>query len=120
MTRSFTDRLFGGVCGGLGAVMHISPWWFRAAFLVLGVVTSGTFIALYILLWWIIPQESLVDKRRARPERLLMVILLIIATLIGWLAAASGSFRTESGQDLFWPIIFLILAIVFFLKQVRS
>lgn len=120
MTRSFTDRLFGGVCGGLGAVMHISAWWFRAAFLILGAVTSGTFIALYILLWWIIPQESLVDKRRARPERLLMVILLIIAALIGWLAAANGSFRAESGQDLFWPIIALILAVVFFLKQVRS
>src|ERR1041384_5468885 len=63
MYRSFTDRVLGGVCGGLAAVFPINAWVFRAAFMVLSIVTSGAFAALYILLWWFVPQESLVGRR---------------------------------------------------------
>lgn len=120
MYRSFTDRVFGGVCGGLGAVFPISAWWFRAAFIVLSLLTTGAFAALYVLLWWLIPQESLVGRRRGGAGRLLVVLILMIITFIGWLMQSSGQLQSPTGQDLFWPIMLLALSVVFFFKQVRS
>lgn len=119
MYRSFTDRVFGGVCGGLGAVLHINAWWLRAGFVLLALLTSGAFALLYIILWWALPQESLVGRRRRGAGRLLLVILLVAATVAGWLASYSGGLRGPSGQDLFWPALLLVASSVFFLRQVR-
>ncbi len=118
MYRSFTDRVLGGVCGGLAAVFPISAWWFRAAFILLALITSGAFAALYVLLWWFVPQESLVGRRRGGAGRLLVVIILIILTLVGWLLQSSGQLKSPTGQDLFWPIMLLALSLVFFFRQV--
>src|SRR4026207_1219314 len=76
MYRSFTDRVFGGVCGGLGALLPVNPWVFRVIFVILAVMTLGAFAALYVLLWWLIPQESLVGRQRGGAGLLLLVILL--------------------------------------------
>jgi phage shock protein PspC (stress-responsive transcriptional regulator) len=118
MYRSFTNRVLGGVCGGLAAVFPISVWWFRAAFIVLSLVTAGAFAALYVLLWWLLPQESLIERHRGGASRLILVIILTIITLIGWLAQANGQLKSPTGQDLFWPAMLLALSVVFFFKQV--
>jgi phage shock protein PspC (stress-responsive transcriptional regulator) len=118
MYRSFTDRVLGGVCGGLAAVLPISAWWFRAAFIVLSLLTAGAFAALYVLFWWLLPQESLVERRRGGASRLMLVIILTITTAIGWLAQTSGQLKSPTGQDLFWPVMLLALSLVFFFKQV--
>lgn len=57
MYRSFTDRIFGGVCGGLAAIIPLNVWWFRFAFALLTLITTGAFAALYLLFWSIIPQK---------------------------------------------------------------
>jgi len=119
MYRSFTDRVLGGVCGGLGDVLHVNAWWFRAAFVVLTIITTGAFALLYLILWWMLPQESLVGRRRRGSGRLLVVIILVAATLAGWLAAINGGLRGPSGQDLYWPGLILVAGAVFFLRQVR-
>ncbi len=120
MYRSFTDRVLGGICGGLGAVFGISAWWFRVAFVLLSLVTVGAFVALYVLLWWIIPQESLTERRRGGSGRLLVTIVLVILTLAGWYLSNTGLLVSPSGQNLYWPILLLVLGAVFFLKQVRA
>lgn len=118
MYRSFTDRVFGGVCGGLGASLPIGSWWFRAAFIVLAIVTGGAFAALYVLLWWLLPMQSLAERQRGGGGRLLLVIVLTLATFIGWLAHSNGQLMSETGQDLYWPVLLLALSIVFFFRQV--
>jgi phage shock protein PspC (stress-responsive transcriptional regulator) len=120
MYRSFTNRVFGGVCGGLAAVFPMSAWWFRAAFILLAIVTAGAFAALYVLLWWLLPHQSLAERRRGGAGRLLLVIILIVVTALGWLAQASGQLKSTTGQDLFWPVMLLALSLVFFLRQVRA
>jgi phage shock protein C len=120
MYRSFTDRVLAGVCGGLGAVFGISAWWFRFAFVILSIVTTGAFAALYVLLWWIIPQESLVGRRRGGSGRLLLTIILAVLTLVGWFASTNGFLVSPSGQNLYWPIVAFLLGAVFFLRQVRA
>jgi phage shock protein PspC (stress-responsive transcriptional regulator) len=120
MFRSFTDRVFGGVCGGLGAVFPLNAWWFRVLFLVMSIVSMGAFAALYLLLWWIVPQESLAQRRRGSSGRLLLAILLTVLTVGGWVASLNGVLLSPSGTDLYWPIILMALGVVFFLRQVRA
>ena len=120
MVRSFTDHIFGGVCGGLAAIIPLNVWWFRLAFALLTFLTTGAFAALYLLFWWIIPQESLAVRQTGGSGRLLLVIVLIILTLIGWVASITGNLQSPSGQNLFAPILLLVLAITFFLRQVRG
>lgn len=120
MYRSFTDRIFGGVCGGLAAIIPLNVWWFRLAFAVLTLITAGAFAALYLLFWWIIPQESLAVRQTGGSGRLLLVIILFLITLAAWVASMTGSLQGPSGQSLFAPILVLMLAIAFFLRQVRG
>jgi phage shock protein PspC (stress-responsive transcriptional regulator) len=120
MYRSFTDRVLGGVCGGLGAVLRVNAWWLRAVFVGLALLTSGAFALLYVILWWMLPQESLVGRRRGGSGRLLLVTILIAVTAAGWFASNNGGLRGPTGQDLFSPAMFLLAGSVFFLRQVRA
>lgn len=54
--RSATNKVIGGVCGGLGNYFNIDPVLFRVIFLVLFVgACSG--LLLYIIMWIVIPME---------------------------------------------------------------
>lgn len=118
MLRSFSDRVFGGVCGGLAASLHISSLWVRVLFVVLTLASLGAFAALYLLLWWIVPQESQTRKRRGMP--LFFVLILIVLTAAAWAGRDLGQLTTPSGVNLFWPGAAVILSAVFFLRQVRA
>lgn len=56
--RSLSDRWLGGVCGGLGQVTGVPSWVWRLAF-VFGLMFAGCGLALYILLWILVPPEQL-------------------------------------------------------------
>lgn len=120
MYRSFTDRVLGGVCGGLGALLPVNSWWFRAAFVALALLTGGAFAALYLLLWWLLPQDSPLNRRRGSAWRLLLVVALALATGAAWAAHVGGSLKSPTGQDIFWPGMLLALSAVFFLRQLRG
>jgi len=54
--RSVTDKMLGGVCGGLAEYFDIDPVIVRLLF-VLAVIFGGSGILAYIILWIIIPQK---------------------------------------------------------------
>jgi len=56
--RSLSDRWLGGVCGGIGQITGTPSWVWRLVF-TLGAVFAGCGLALYILLWILVPQEQL-------------------------------------------------------------
>jgi len=56
--RSLTDRWLGGVCGGIAQATSVPAWVWRLAF-TFGIVFAGTGLALYVLLWILVPQEQL-------------------------------------------------------------
>jgi phage shock protein PspC (stress-responsive transcriptional regulator) len=58
LRRSLTDRWLGGVCGGIAQVTGVPSWVWRLIF-TFGLVFAGTGLALYILLWILVPQEQL-------------------------------------------------------------
>jgi phage shock protein C len=59
--RSETDRMIGGVCGGLAEYFSFDPTIVRLAFVLLSVWGGGGVLA-YLIAWVIIPTESSIDK----------------------------------------------------------
>ncbi|RPI65200.1 MAG: PspC domain-containing protein [Ignavibacteriales bacterium] len=57
--RSVTDKMLGGVCGGLAEYFSIDPVLVRLIF-VLAVIFGGSGILAYIILWIIIPQKPFI------------------------------------------------------------
>lgn len=57
LTRSRTNRMLGGVCGGLGEYLRMDPTIIRLLFLVLIFGTEFGFL-LYLLLWILVPEEG--------------------------------------------------------------
>jgi phage shock protein PspC (stress-responsive transcriptional regulator) len=120
MTRSFTERIFGGVCGGIATSIGVSPWTLRILFVILAVVSLGAFALLYVMLWWAMPQESLVGQKRGGTLGTLFVLLLIVLVIGAWVGRDMGWLRGPTGQDLYWPAMLLMLSAIFLLRQVRA
>lgn len=55
--RSQTEKMIGGVCGGLGEVLDIDPTIVRVVFVLLGLL-GGHGVLLYIILWLIMPRQD--------------------------------------------------------------
>nr|EGQ40787.1 MAG: putative stress-responsive transcriptional regulator [Candidatus Nanosalinarum sp. J07AB56] len=57
ITRSKSDRILGGVCGGLGEHFDIDPTLIRLGF-VAALLFGGSGPILYLIAWLIIPTEG--------------------------------------------------------------
>jgi len=54
--RSRTERMIAGVCGGLAEHFQIDPTWVRLIF-ILFFFLGGSALALYLIMWFIVPLE---------------------------------------------------------------
>jgi phage shock protein C len=54
--RSRTDRVLGGVCGGMGRATGVESWVWRLIFAVLFIFAGAGLLA-YVLLWIFVPSE---------------------------------------------------------------
>jgi phage shock protein C len=63
--RSKTDRMLGGVCGGLGIYLGIDPTLIRILFFIL-IFGGGSGFWIYLLLWALIPEEGEAQSRDFR------------------------------------------------------
>ena len=55
--RSKSDRMLGGVCGGLAQLLDIDPTIVRVVFVFLALL-GGHGLLLYLILWLIMPPED--------------------------------------------------------------
>ena len=56
LSRSRSNSMLAGVCGGLGEFFGVNPFWFRLAF-ILALAPGGIpGIAGYLILWFIMPK----------------------------------------------------------------
>lgn len=119
MTRSFTNRVLGGVFGGLGGSRPSAVWGLRGLWVLFSIVSLGAGVLLYVALWWVMPQESLVsERRRGQPLVGLLVIGLTVSVIAAWIGQQTGQLVTESGQSLYWPVLLTLLGAVYALRQV--
>ncbi len=58
LRRSRHNRVFAGVCGGLEEFYGISAFWFRLAFVIATIPGGVPGIAVYLILWLIIPKSD--------------------------------------------------------------
>lgn len=57
-----SNKIFGGVLGGIGEYMEIDPVWLRLGYLVFGFINFGAAVLLYIIALIIMPKdEEIVD-----------------------------------------------------------
>ncbi len=59
--RSETDKILGGVAGGLGEYFNIDPNIIRIIFVLLAVF-GGSGIVIYLILWLLLPKKSSLEK----------------------------------------------------------
>lgn len=120
MTRSFTDRVLGGVCGGIAASLRLNGWIIRAVFVGGVFLTSGAVLALYAALWLALPQQSLVKRRGGMGSTL--SVLLLTALIIGLWVAERGGVLTiaTTSQSLYLPALAVVLGLVYLLRQLRA
>ncbi|HMP01138.1 MAG TPA: PspC domain-containing protein [Gemmatales bacterium] len=57
LSRSRTDAMLGGVCGGLARWTDLPSWVWRLIFC-FGFLAAGTGLLLYVLLWIFMPLED--------------------------------------------------------------
>lgn len=126
LARSMVDRILGGVCGGLGSYLGVNAWWVRATFIVFAIFTVGVSIALYLILWLIIPPQTLQDLAGdpMAPEQVSAETLILLGSgvvLLGImvLAVSLGVLQGAKG-DILLPFVLLGLGLVMLAQQLRK
>jgi len=82
LRRSGTDRMAGGVCGGLAEYSGIDPLLWRVGFVGL-TVAGGAGILVYLLLWVLMPSAPLPPGETPSP----------VEQVVAKAHAAAGGFR---------------------------
>jgi phage shock protein C len=66
LTRSETDKVIAGVCGGLAEYFDVDPTIVRVVAVILALMGAG--ILAYIVLWIAVPKASSVPSQPSGPE----------------------------------------------------
>lgn len=118
LTRSETEKIVGGVCGGIAAYLQIDPVLVRLAFILL-IFASGIGLPIYLILWVIMPRTGDTNKPNAtivqenfeeishkvssgmagRPGTIGVILVLL------GLFFLSGQFGM--GSHLIWPLLII-------------
>jgi phage shock protein C len=122
--RSRTDRILGGVAGGLAKYLGVDPVLIRLAFVAL--LFAGIGVLLYIVAWIIVPEEPLEGTEelppRARPAgdgntaRMVVGGLLVA---VGTLLLADWIFDTIALGRFVMPVVIIAVGIGLFTYGAR-
>jgi phage shock protein C len=115
--RSATDKVIGGVCGGLAHYFNIDPALVRLAFVVFA-LTGGAGVLLYIVLWIAVPvgEGTPAIALGDRGHEMLATVLIAIGAL--WLLANFGAF-TFIDWRFAWPLVLIAAGGALLLRRVR-
>ena len=67
-TRSSTDRVLGGVCGGLAEKFGANAWAMRALVFAHMVVLPGSPLVLYPIAWVLMPEDTYLAVHGTDPQ----------------------------------------------------
>lgn len=57
MTRSISDRMIAGVCGGMAEYFDVDPTLVRVGFVLLSVLSAAfPGLVVYLILWLVVPE----------------------------------------------------------------
>lgn len=146
LERSATNRVIGGVCGGVGEYLEIDPTLVRIFFVVATVVTAGAFFLAYLagLVLMPLPDQAAPFVRSDAPaagaaattpsdatpiaprphdpeaeeRRRTTIGYLLVALGIVFLLANVGAFRFIRG-DVVWPLVLIGVGALLLAQRVR-
>jgi len=130
ITRSISDRIFLGVCGGISNYLDVDPIILRLIF-VFSILIGGWGAVVYVLAAMLIPSEKVPDNLSAEEsEHLKQVnsktftgtIFVLIGFFFIFDAYGLIGYFGAMGipPDLFWPVALIITGIYLFRKQLDS
>jgi phage shock protein C len=147
--RSKTDRMIGGVCGGLGGYFNIDPTLVRLIFVVLTIMGGGG-VLIYFILWIVIPEEGRVagtpqeimrdnaqemgtrarelgqgfeqgfKSRNAAASRQGALIFGLVLVVLGGLFLLQNLNIFRINFNLFWPLVLIVIGVAMLLPQFRK
>jgi phage shock protein C len=114
--RSATEKVIGGVCGGLAAYFKIDPTIVRLAFVVFA-LAGGASILLYILLWIAVPLgDGTATSIVSRPLNNEAIAVVLIGVGAIWLLANTGVLRLVN-WSFAWPLALVALGIALLVRR---
>jgi len=125
LTRSSSDRMISGVCGGMGEYFQIDSTLVRIIWVVLTLM-GGAGILLYLAAILIIPldidtgQKKTAGQSDSRTIWGIILILLGIFFLLSTFRWHLFSWFHYAAFDLFWPIVIIVLGIALILHSTRK
>jgi phage shock protein PspC (stress-responsive transcriptional regulator) len=137
LTISTTDKMIGGVCGGLGEYLEIDSVLIRVIFVIMGLAGGG--VILYLILWLAMPTEDRVganieenvrrwaEEIRTKAENFASGVKVNDSQerMWGWLIILAGILLLLSNFgilsflrfDLMWPAMIILLGVYVILKR---
>jgi phage shock protein C len=130
LTRSESDKMLAGVCGGIATYIGVDPVIVRLLFLLLA-FASGIGLFLYMVLWFVMPEENLEDSiylngepaPQTNPEdqstqmRTIGILLLLFGGF--FLLQQIGIFHWISA-GIFWPVVLISVGIYLLVLRNRN
>lgn len=115
--RSATDKVIGGVCGGLAKYFALDPAIVRLAFVVFA-LAGGASVLLYIVLWIAVPigEGAPAVAFGDKGSEMLATALIAIGAL--WLLANFGAFAFINWRFA-WPLVLIAAGAALLLRRVR-
>ncbi len=128
--KSEKDKVFEGICGGIGEYFNIDPVIIRLMWVVL-VIFGGTGIVAYIIAMLIIPKRPDLEAEEIKPELektpeaysnrfwgLIMIIagILLLFGIVGPIAGIFAGIAMAMGHVL-WPVLIIGLGLYLYFNQ---
>lgn len=119
LRRSRTDRVIGGVCGGLGRYLGIDPLLLRIAAVALA-LGGGTGVLAYIIAWIFIP-ECRANDDVAMPNAQSATVSLLVGGVLLALGAMLLIRQIVPWLELgmVWPLLLLAVGVLIIMSAVR-
>jgi len=134
LLRSKTNRVYGGVCGGLGDYFGVDPTIIRILTVVLAFASGGGVVLVYFILWWVIPEagqenQSVADRANNAQAEIKQVVtgsngydrrawVGVILIGVGVIALANTLLPWRIFRwDFFWPVIIIMLGLLIVFRR---
>ena len=117
LARSGTDRMAGGVCGGIAANLGMEPVVVRTAFVAL--TAAWVSVPLYLLAWALLPArdngaESEALQARQANRRALGLGLMVVGVVL-----LARQLRITAPDEVLWPFLCVAAGFGFIARQAR-
>ncbi|MBM7558395.1 PspC domain-containing protein [Marinitoga litoralis] len=120
--RSKTDKMLGGVCGGLAEYFNVSSTLVRLIWLAL-ILIDGVGLIIYIIAWIVIPEDYIDENLKSEKENIpednerknMFIGLAFI--LFGFIFLLNNFFPNILSFNVIVGISFLVLGIYFIVRR---